>query len=199
MDASALVVAVGHLVFFLSCAVLGVRLLAMARSTGQAPELFVGLALTGLTLPTPLMAAGGFGRGTVAELSWPIVALAFAALLAATLFLFAFTWKTFRPDAGWAKALVLGGALSQAFVLTGAFLALRAADPGTTADIVTAPVVSLPKGTSAAPPGTPRGTSSRGPGAARSSRSPCRRLDAGSDALRAGRPTSRPCGSQPAI
>jgi hypothetical protein len=75
----------------------------------------------------------------VGELSWPLIASGFAALIAATIFLFAFTWKAFRPDAGWAKALVLAGGLSQAFVLTGAFLALCAADPGTHADLVAAP------------------------------------------------------------
>jgi hypothetical protein len=139
MDPEALLVALGHLVFFLACAVLGGRLLAMARRTRQAPELFVGLALAGLALPTPVMIAGGFGRGTVGELSWPLMGLGFAALLAATVFLFAFTWKTFRPDVGWAKALVLAGGLAQAIVVAGTFFALRAADPGTTADIVAAP------------------------------------------------------------
>jgi len=108
------------------------RIHGTAVRVSRAPELFVGLAIA-------VMIAGGFGRGTVGELSWPLIGLGFAALLAATVFLFAFTWKTFRPDVGWARALVLAGGLAQAIVVAGAFLALRAADPSTSADIVAAP------------------------------------------------------------
>ncbi len=102
--------------FILVSLVVGARLLLLARRTRQLPELTVGLAF---------FLMGGF--------AWPMLATAQQAtalpdavrtgLAATSTLLMAvgqtslaiFTWRVFRPEAGWARALVVG--LASAFVV----------------------------------------------------------------------------------
>lgn len=94
--------------FIVVSLVVGIRLLRLAARTRRLPELAVGLAL---------FLMGGFG--------WPLIVVAQQAtalpdwarsglaLLSTILMsvgetsLALFTWRVFRPEAGWARALVL--------------------------------------------------------------------------------------------
>jgi hypothetical protein len=86
----------------------GVKLLALARRTGGFPELVVGfslLVLAGVAWPLMLVArapvppaalrAAYVGASLTMALGWAGV--------------FLFTWRVFRPDAGWARVLAGAG------------------------------------------------------------------------------------------
>lgn len=123
--------------FILVSLVVGIRLLLIAARTRQLPELAVGLAL---------FLMGGFG--------WPLsvaaqqitalpdaarIGLALLSVLLMSVGMLAlavFTWRVFRPQAGWARALVASVAggfglciVGQAFAPGYAAIALEAAAP----------------------------------------------------------------------
>jgi hypothetical protein len=102
-----IVSAVSGLLFLGVCAVLGVRLLLLARKTRQQPELLFGAGLTFMViLGCPPAIAG-----TIPGLLSPRLASAASAssllfVEAGVLCIFAFTWRVFRPSARWAALLV---------------------------------------------------------------------------------------------
>src|SRR5512134_1720103 len=87
--------------------IIGVRLLRLARRTGGLPELTLGLGECLLAGAVPPF----FVIVQVASQAEALVrAASFAGHLAYTLgcaVMILFTWRVFRPDAGWARALAL--------------------------------------------------------------------------------------------
>jgi len=82
---------------------IGARLLGIARKTHQLPELLIGTAIFAyacLALPA-LLAMGLPGISLVAARTLQLVQQ--AANDAALTALILFTWRVFRPDAGWAR------------------------------------------------------------------------------------------------
>jgi hypothetical protein len=99
------------LAFVVVSALVGVRLLRLARRTRALPELALGLAflLVG-ALGYPLGLAS-IWPGLPAPLARASFALANLATGVGSAAVFVFTCAVFRPDAGWARALVWLGAL----------------------------------------------------------------------------------------
>lgn len=105
----------------------GVRLLTLHRKTGGMPELLLGLMLllsVGLGYPLKIAATriDPGVAGPVVAVSSLVVAVGFSCLVA-------FTWRVFRRDAEWARAVAVAGIL--VLLVTGlwdAIEALRGAD-----------------------------------------------------------------------
>jgi len=90
--------------------VVALRLLALHRRTGSAPELLLGLMLllsVGVGYPL-LIAADRAGPGSVR----PLFIVSTLAVNAGFALLFAFTWRVFQPEARWARALAAAGVLA---------------------------------------------------------------------------------------
>ena len=86
------------------------RLLALHRRSGGAPELLLGLMLllsVGLGYPL-LIAADQAGPASVR----PLFIVSTLAVNAGFVLLYAFTWRVFHPEAAWARALAGAGALA---------------------------------------------------------------------------------------
>lgn len=122
-------VVLGNGLFALAGGVVGVRLLLLARRTEGLPEGLLGFGFLGLVVAIPLVGIAGMGRATVAELQFELVVAGMLLLWAAAACQTAFTWLTFRPRAGWAKALVIGLAAGEACIVAGVFHAFLMA-PG---------------------------------------------------------------------
>lgn len=112
--------ALAGIVSVLTSWIVGGRLLLLARRTRQAPELYIGLAL--------LLTGGvwnllvSVGRQAVAlpdGVRAVLVASGALAGVAGMICLAVFNWRVFRPDQGWAMALVS----SIGVILAGAFAA----------------------------------------------------------------------------
>jgi hypothetical protein len=102
----ALLAGAATLAFVIVSALVGVRLLELARRTRELPELALGLAFF-------LVGALGYPLGLLSILPWlpePLARLCFALANLATgvgsAAVFVFTRAVFRPDARWARALV---------------------------------------------------------------------------------------------
>ena len=124
-----LLAAVGGLSFVLASLVVGLRLLLLARRTGELPELAIGLALF-------LMGGIGYPLTAVARLATPLpdsvrtgfFALSLLCALVGTLSAALFNQRVFRPGhrvAVWA-VVTLGGAESVFFLLQTLSPGLRA-------------------------------------------------------------------------
>ena len=99
--------AVSGLLFLGVCAVLGIRLLLLAKSTRQQPELLFGAGLTFMVvLGCPPAIAGTIPGLLSAELASAASATSMAFVEAGLLCIFAFTWRVFRSNARWATLLV---------------------------------------------------------------------------------------------
>jgi len=118
------------LAFVIVSALVGTRLLQLARRTGALPELALGLAFL-------LVGALGYPLGLVSiwpGLPEPVARASFALANLATgvgsAAVFVFTCAVFRPDARWARALVWLGAavlgVQSAFGVARAFVAAPA-------------------------------------------------------------------------
>jgi len=128
MQIAELIVGLGAALFILTCTVVGGRLLWLARRTREIPELCIGGGLVCVAgVGTPLLLASGIGPGPVSSLNLPLVAAGLVAVLGGTLCLYAFTWRVFRADAAWAKALVILAGVAFAVIVAGSLHAfLRA-------------------------------------------------------------------------
>jgi hypothetical protein len=92
--------------------VVGLRLLALHRRSGAVPELLLGLMLllsVGVGYPL-LIAAHRAGPDAVR----PIFIVSTLAVNAGFALLFLFTWRVFRPEQGWGRALAGAGVLTLA-------------------------------------------------------------------------------------
>jgi hypothetical protein len=87
-----------------------IRLLVLHRRTGGAPELWLGAMLllsVGLGYPTRIAADQG-----PREWAGELLVISHLAIGAGFCFLFVFTRRVFRPEAGWAGALAAGGVIA---------------------------------------------------------------------------------------
>ncbi len=115
-------------VLFLTCTLVGVRLLWLAHRTREWPEFCIGAGLIGVvSIGFPVLMSSGYGSGSVAQVKVPLVMLGFGAILFGVINLYAFTWRTFRPTAAWARTLVVFATIACAFVLAGTVRALLTA------------------------------------------------------------------------
>ena len=96
------------LLLTLAVCTLAVRLLRLAARNRQLPELFVGLYFLlipiSISLSIRLPVFPEAHRALAGGITYAGFALAAAAL-------YCFTWRVFRPDAAWARALAIGGSL----------------------------------------------------------------------------------------
>jgi hypothetical protein len=118
-------------------ALVGARMLLLARRTRGLPELLIGggsVLICGVGFP--LSVASGFG-GELEQLNAPLwVASEFLTQLGIVL-MYGFTQQVFRPGVGWAKALIAGVAFALPVALVGAAVALANAPAEASSVIVT--------------------------------------------------------------
>jgi hypothetical protein len=112
-----IVAAIGGGAFVLASLLVSVRLLLLARRTRELPELLigVGLLLMGAIGYPMVSAAAALGRAPELQVALYVLHadLNFFGQTAILLF----TWRVFRPAAGWATALVAVFAVTMAAVL----------------------------------------------------------------------------------
>ncbi len=126
MDGTTLFLIVCFTAFVLCSGVVGVRLLCLARRTGELPERLMGLGLLCLVpINLPLMAWSRMGRVDVGEVRILVLAFALVFLWLGISCLVAFTWKTFRPDDGWAQILTILVCSVAAATITGMFVSVH--------------------------------------------------------------------------
>ena len=115
-----LIAALAGIVSVLTSWIVGGRLLLLARRTRQAPELYIGLALV-LTggVWNLLVSVGRQATALPDGMRAALVALGALAGVAGMVCLATFNWRVFRPDQGWAMALVssIGVLLVAAFAM----------------------------------------------------------------------------------
>ena len=95
--------------------VVGLRLLVRARRGWPVPELMLAiyfLVSAFLATPPQILVYGGMGDPRLAipePASRALLAFAVLAMAIGAGAVYVFTWKTFRPERGWAKAIVVAG------------------------------------------------------------------------------------------
>jgi hypothetical protein len=116
--------------FVAAASLVGVRLLLLARRTGQLPELLVGVgfALIGL-LGYPLAMISGFGRGTVAEVNLGMWVAGMMIMNVGLTCLYAFTARVFRSGRVWAWLTVALLSVANLGSASGSWGALVSAPP----------------------------------------------------------------------
>lgn len=100
----------------------GLRLLLLARRTGEIPELALGAGLfliVGLGYPLLLMAIRA--PGVPLEPARWLAGIATVFMNAGWSSICLFTWRVFRPDTGWARGLTAGCVLALALITVGRF------------------------------------------------------------------------------
>lgn len=126
------------LLFVATTAIVGMRMLLLARRTGERPELLMGAGMAlvgGVGYPGGIISR--FGLGSVGEMSFPIWFFSTACTQLGIALIYAFTWQVFRPKATWAKALVVAGVGFMVAALGGMAHALATAPPGADSAVVT--------------------------------------------------------------
>lgn len=131
MDTTLVAVGAAHLVYILTCGVVGVRLLLLARRTRQLPELCLGAGLVMQVLAMPALAIAGMGRHDVDALHLGGTAAAFCLLWMGTTGQLAFTWQAFRPGEAWAGVLAAALSAILAGIVVGVLHSLASAPAGT--------------------------------------------------------------------
>jgi hypothetical protein len=110
----------GFLLQIAACALVGARLLALARRTRELPELAFGSGFLLLgVFGQPLAVLGRSPLAGSAELAGALLGVGLAAQSLGCLCLAAGTWRVFRPDSRWAGAAVAGSAAVFAVSLVG--------------------------------------------------------------------------------
>ena len=117
--------AIGGGAFFVASSVVSVRLLLLARRTRALPELLIGSGLL-------VLGAIGYPLAIAVQATADAPALQTGLSVMHALFqtlgqgaIAVFTWRVFRPDAGWARGLVIGF-----FAGLAALAAWQTANPG---------------------------------------------------------------------
>jgi len=96
-------------VFVLVVGSVGWRLLALWRRTRQEPELLLGLGLVLMScVAIPLAGVGRLPATTDASFGKACFAAGMGSIALSSVLLIAFTWRVFRPGAGWAFGLFIG-------------------------------------------------------------------------------------------
>jgi len=110
-----IVAALAGIASVLVCWVVSLRLLMLARRTGQSPELLIGLGLLLVGgLWSPLMAVGRQATGLPDEIRTTVVIVGALTAICGMSCIAIFNWRVFRPADGWAPAFV--GAVALALV-----------------------------------------------------------------------------------
>jgi hypothetical protein len=131
MESSLALVVASQTVFAVLLGTVGVRLLLLASRTRQAPELALGVGFLGTILGIPLLGISGLGRGSVADIHFPLLVVALFMLWLAISSMSCFTWRAFRPTETWSAALVAALSLVLGVVLAGVWHGVTTADPDT--------------------------------------------------------------------
>jgi hypothetical protein len=122
-------------VFFVTCFAVSVKMLLLARRTREAPELALGLSLLLCGgLGGALLFVGQSRAQELGDLAFGVRAAGLLCLSAGSIALWCFTWRVFRPRAGWAAALfaVMCAAVAAGFLgeaITGDFAKRRFENP----------------------------------------------------------------------
>jgi hypothetical protein len=126
------------LLFVATTAIVGVRMLLLARRTGERPEFLMGAGMAlvgGIGYPGGIISR--FGLGSVGEMSFPIWFISTACTQVGIALIYAFTWQVFRAKVTWAKVLVVAGVGSMAAGLAGMAHALATAPSTADSALVT--------------------------------------------------------------
>jgi len=131
MSSSLALVVASQAVFALLLGTVGVRLLLLAARTRCAPELALGVGFLGAIVAIPLLGVSGFGRGTVADVRFPVLATALFLLWVSISSMSCFTWRAFRPAESWSAALTGGITVLIGAILVGVWHGATTGDPAT--------------------------------------------------------------------
>jgi len=126
------------LLFVATTAMVGVRMLLLARRTGERPELLMGAGMAlvgGIGYPGGILSR--FGLGSVGEMNFWLWFFSTACTQVGIALIYAFTWRVFRAKAAWAKLLVIGGIGFMGAGLAGMAHALVSAPPNADSALVT--------------------------------------------------------------
>jgi hypothetical protein len=98
--------------------VVGMRLLLVARRTGQVPELAFGIAFLGGSVGSALAQIGQrlLWNDPGALATW-MNAFCFALMVLSTIVLLISTWRIFRPNRAWARGLCIAGSMLACAIL----------------------------------------------------------------------------------
>jgi len=123
-------VSIAILLYVFTSLFVGIRLLILARRTRGFPEFIVGMGflLVGGS-GYPLSAISGYGVETVGEVVFPAYAAGAVANLLGIFCFVLFTWKSFRPEAGWARALVVVTGIGLFTIGSGCIVTFAGSDP----------------------------------------------------------------------
>jgi len=103
-----IVAALAGIASVLVCWVVSLRLLLLARRTGQSPELLIGLGLLLVGgLWSPLMAVGRQATGLPDEVRAAVVVVGALTAICGMSCIAIFNWRVFRPADSWAAAFVV--------------------------------------------------------------------------------------------
>jgi hypothetical protein len=108
MDAAVAIQALGGGLYLLTAAIVGCRLLLLARRSRALPELMLGIGLiVGGVLGGPLEAAGLGGKGEVGpEMAGRLLLIGKLLGVVALACQLGFIWRVFRPQERWGAGLV---------------------------------------------------------------------------------------------
>jgi hypothetical protein len=121
-------VAIGVMV--LANAVVGISLLRTAARTRRAPELLIGLGLTGMgPVSQALTASAGTGRLPAGEVDHVLHGLAALGSTVGMSCIYAFVLVVFRPGVAWARALTAAAVATLVVSSTGSVVSLVTAPP----------------------------------------------------------------------
>ncbi len=138
MESEQFFAALSGVLLFVVSAVVGIRLLRLARRTRQLPEFAFGFGLSSvILLGAPAMMAGGLGRVAAGEVNLPATALGFAGISVGFVAFYVFNWKVFRPNSSWAPFVVATGVLLLGTSSVGSFLAVLNSSPEASSLLVT--------------------------------------------------------------
>jgi hypothetical protein len=102
-----LIAGISILLLIVVSAVIGIRLVQLWRGTRQRPELYLGLMLIlVMVLGYPLFIVARLAEQIGFRAAWASLTFAGLSVNAGLVFLYLFTWKTFRPDSRWCACLV---------------------------------------------------------------------------------------------
>ena len=130
MPSSLALVVAAQAAYAIVLGAVGFRLLRLAARTKETPELALGVGFAGAIFAIPLLGLSGFGRGTVEDVRFPLLAVALFLTWMTLSALSSFTWRAFRPHARWAAALTGGLSLLAASVVVSIWHGVTNGQPG---------------------------------------------------------------------
>ena len=129
MSSSLALVVAAQAIFALLLGTVGVRLLLLAARTRCFPELALGVGFLTAIVAIPLLGVSGFGRGTVADIRFPLLAIALFLLWVSLSAMSCFTWRAFRPTEAWAAGLAASLWALGAVIVVGVWHGATTGDP----------------------------------------------------------------------